>query len=106
MNWTEILDTLIKVGIPALITLITGTRLKKQANKHSARNSILLLIQEDKFKAKVEHTLPENYQNILAEYDEYKKNGGNSYISQKVEDYIDWYENLKKAKKGGKNAKK
>ena len=35
--------------------------------------------------------LPTNYQAVLHEYDVYKKNGGNSYISQKVEEYKTWF---------------
>ena len=97
MDWTEILDTLIKVGIPALITIITGKKLKRQANKHSARQSILQLIIEDHVRV-MEKKLPENYQAILTEFDEYTANGGNSYIKQKVSDYIDWYGKINKRK--------
>jgi hypothetical protein len=97
MDWTEILDTLIKVGIPALITIITGKKLKRQANKHSARQSILQLIIEDHVRV-MEHKLPENYQAILDEFDEYKSNGGNSYIQSKVTDYVDWYGKINKRK--------
>lgn len=98
MDWTEILVELIKIGIPTLATTVVGKKIRKQANKHSARNSILLLIQEDKFRFEVEHILPENYQNVLAEYDEYQQNGGNSYIKQKVSDYVEWYGKINKRK--------
>jgi hypothetical protein len=105
MDWTQIIVTAITIGVPAAVTLMTGKKLKKQANKHSARQSIMQLILEDKVRV-MEGGLPENYQAILDEFDEYRDNGGNSYISQKVDDYIGWYENLKKPKKGGRNAKK
>lgn len=105
MDWTQIIVTAITICVPALVTLLTGKKLKKQANKHSARQSIMQLILEDKVRV-MEGGLPENYQAILDEFDEYRENGGNSYISQKVDDYIVWYEDLKKTKKGGKNAKK
>lgn len=105
MDWTQIIIQAITICVPALVTLLTGKKLKKQANKHSARQSIMQLILEDKVRV-MEGGLPENYQAILDEFDEYRENGGNSYISQKVDDYIVWYEDLKKTKKGGKNAKK
>ena len=35
--------------------------------------------------------IPENYQNILKEYDIYEKNGGNSYVHEKVDAYKKWY---------------
>lgn len=91
----QIIVALITVSIPALVTLITTSSVKKQARKHSARQSILQLIFEDKVRV-LEGSTPENYQAILDEYDEYIKNGGNSYIKQKTEDYISWYKNLTK----------
>lgn len=39
----------------------------------------------------MEGKLPENHKAILDEYDRYKKNGGNSYVVEKVEDYLKWY---------------
>ena len=35
--------------------------------------------------------IPSNYQNVLNEYDVYHKNGGNSYVTEKVEAYKLWY---------------
>lgn len=98
MDWTSIIDTAITICIPAVVTLITGKKIRKQANKHSARQSILQLIVEDKVRV-LEGNLPENYQAILDEYDEYRGNGGNSYISQKVSDYLAWYKKVIKSKK-------
>ena len=90
----NILIALITVAIPSITTLITTKSVQKQANKHSSRQSILQLIVEDKLSVEVEHKLPENKQAIMQEYDEYVKNGGNSYVHRKVDDYIKWYETI------------
>ena len=42
-----------------------------------------MAVQEDK--------LPTNYQNVLHEFDIYKKNGGNSYMEEKVTEYKKWF---------------
>lgn len=91
----QIIITAITVCVPASVTLITTISVKKQANKHSARQSILQLIFEDRVR-NLEGANPENYQAILDEYDEYIKNGGNSYIKQKVADYIEWHKQFDK----------
>ena len=91
----QIIITAITVCVPACVTLITTKSVKKQANKHSARQSILQLIFEDKVRV-LEGFAPENHQAILDEYDEYVKSGGNSYIHDKVEDYKKWYKEQEK----------
>lgn len=101
MDWTTILTELIRIGIPTLATAMVGKKIKRQNNKHNARSNIMQLILEDKFNV-TNGGLPENYQNILDEFDEYQASGGNSYIKGKVSEYIDWYD---KFKKGGRNAK-
>ena len=93
----QLITTGISVCIPALVTLISTISIKKQARKHSARQSILQLILEDKI-AVMENKLPENYQAIMEEYDEYIKNGGNSYVKEKVSEYLDWRKKLTKKK--------
>ena len=102
----QIIITAITVCVPALVTLFTTKSVKKQANKHSARQSILQLIIEDKVRV-FEGYIPENYQAILDEYDEYIANGGNSYIKEKVEDYKKWVKDTEKKlnKKKGKGTK-
>lgn len=99
MDWTEIINTAITICIPAVVTLATGKKLRRQANKHSARQSILQLIIEDHVRV-MEKKLPENYQAILDEFDEYQSNGGNSYCEKKVSDYLKWYDKI--VEKGGK----
>ena len=96
--WVQIIVTLITVCVPACVTLITTNSVKRQANKHSCRSDIMQLIIEDHVRF-AEGNLPENYQAILGEYDEYISNGGNSYIKEKVEDYKKWYAEVKKLDK-------
>lgn len=91
----NIIVAAITVLVPSITTLITSKSIKRQANKHSARQSIMQLILEDHVRAH-ENKLPENRQNILNEYDEYIASGGNSYIRSKVEEYEEWYKSLGK----------
>lgn len=51
---------------------------------------------EDKLAVMVEHKLPENYQAIHEEYDEYIASGGNSWVHQKVEEYDKMITNYEK----------
>ena len=96
MAVAQIIITAITVCVPAFVTICTTKSVKKQANKHSARQSILQLIFEDRVRA-LEGFPPENYQAVLDEFDEYTKNGGNSYIHAKVDDYIKWYKEQEKS---------
>ena len=86
----QIITTGISVCIPALVTLISTISIRRQANKHSTRQSILQLIIEDKI-AVMENKLPENYQAVMDEYDEYHRCYGNHYIDGKIEEYKTWY---------------
>ena len=93
-DWTEVLVAAITVCVPASVTLLSSRRLRKQSNKHSTRSDIMQLIIEDHVRV-MEGNLPENRQAIHDEYDEYKQNGGNSYIHQKVDEYELWYNKIK-----------
>ena len=53
------------------------------------------MIMEDHM-AVAEHHLPTNYQNVLDEYDIYHKTGGNSYITEKVDEYKHWFLEIQK----------
>ena len=89
LDWTEI----IKVLIPAIVTMISSALLKRQANKHNTRSNIMQLIIEDHVRV-MEGKLPENRQLIHEEFDEYKRSGGNSYIDGKIDEYEKWYKSL------------
>ena len=91
----NIITALITACVPASVTLILGLNNKKLNQQHSAKQSILQMILEDRVRVSG-GGLPENYQAILHEFDIYTQNGGNSYVHRKVDEYIEWYEGLKK----------
>ena len=86
----KIIISLITVAIPSLTTIITSIIAKRYNYMHNAKQSILQLIVEDKIRV-MEGGIPENKQAICKEYDEYSKDGGNSYVHEKVESYFNWY---------------
>lgn len=83
-------------GLPTVATIISAILQDRSSKKNFAKQSILNLINEDKTEA-LYGNMPDNYQNILNEYDIYSKNGGNSYVHAKVEDYKKWYTAWQKA---------
>lgn len=91
----EMIVTAICSVIIAIINLVSNYYTKKDNQMHAARHSILQLILEDKINVQ-EGKLPENRYNIQTEYDEYRTNGGNSYVHDKVEDYLEWYDQVEK----------
>lgn len=88
----------ISAGFPMVTTLVTALLQRRSNEKHAAKQSILQMIMED-HQAVMEGQLPTNYQNVLHEYDIYHKNGGNSYLTKKVEDYEAWFSALEGGKK-------
>ena len=97
----DIMIALITASIPALVTLITNSNSTKLSKMHSAKQSILQMMMEDVIAVEVLHKLPINYSNISYQYDIYKRNGGNSDIDKKMQEYIDWYKSVEN--KGGKH---
>lgn len=96
MTMTEaIVVAFIGAFASVLATAISAFATKKQNNKHSCRQSIMQLITEDHIRA-LEGKVPENKKAILDEFDEYTANGGNSYIHNKVEEYIKWHDEQNK----------
>ena len=91
----NIIMALITSCVPASVTLILELNNKKLNKQHAAKQSILQMILEDRVRVS-SGGLPENYQAILHEFDIYTKNGGNSYVHRKVDEYIEWYEGFKK----------
>lgn len=83
-------------GLPTVATIISAILQSRENKKNFAKQSILNLINEDKTEALYGH-MPDNYQNILHEFDLYSKNGGNSYVAEKVEAYKKWYTDWQKA---------
>lgn len=99
-----IIIALITAGFPTITTAITAICQARTAKKNDAKNSIMQMIMEDHM-ANQEGGLPTNYQNILHEFDIYAKNGGNSYIHDKVEEYKKWFKHLEGERHGRKSNK-
>jgi hypothetical protein len=93
-----VIIALISAGFPVIATTVTALLQRRSSEKHAAKQSILQMILEDHVAVN-EGQLPTNYQNILHEYDIYHKNGGNSYVSTKVEEYKNWFIALQGGKK-------
>lgn len=83
-------------GLPTLATIVSAILQSRENKKNFAKQSILNLINEDKTEA-LYGNMPDNYQNVLHEYDQYSRNGGNSYVSEKVAAYKTWYTEWQKA---------
>lgn len=98
-----VIIALITAGFPVLTTAITAICQSRAAKKNAAKDSILQMIMEDHL-AVLEDGLPTNYQNILHEFDIYSKNGGNSYVHDKIEDYKKWFKHVE-GEKHGRNTK-
>lgn len=98
-----VIIALITAGFPTLTTAVTAICQSRAAKKNAAKDSILQMIMEDHL-AVLEDGLPTNYQNILHEYDIYSKNGGNSYVHDKIEDYKKWFKHVE-GEKHGRNTK-
>ena len=86
----QIIVSLITAGLPVLATAISSLANRRRTDRNAAKQSILQMIMEDHIAVQEGH-LPTNYQNVLHEYDIYHKNGGNSYVSEKVEEYKRWF---------------
>lgn len=93
----NIIIAFITVAIPSITTIITSRQSKRENYMHNAKQSIFQLIIEDKFRV-LEGGIPENKQAICEEFDNYSKKGGNSYVHEKVDNYLIWYKNIIKEK--------
>lgn len=93
-----VIIAVISAGFPMVTTLVTALLQRRSNEKHAAKQSILQMILEDHVAVN-EGQLPTNYQNILHEYDIYHKNGGNSYVTEKVENYKTWFLKVQGGKK-------
>lgn len=86
---------LITAGFPTCATALTAFFQARTSKKNAAKQSILQMILEDHMAVQEGH-LPTNYQNVLHEFDIYSKNGGNSYVEEKVGDYKKWFVQIEK----------
>lgn len=99
-----IIVALITAGLPTIATVITARRSYRTSARHSAKQSIFQMILEDHVSVQEGH-LPNNYQSVLDEYDVYHKNGGNSYVTEKVERYKRWYTKIQAEELGREKTK-
>lgn len=91
-------DAVLVALISAGTTIISAFLSDRTAKRNAAKESILQMISEDRL-AILYNEMPTNYQNILHEYDIYHKHGGNSYITEKVEEYKTWFLKVQGGKK-------
>ena len=97
-----VLIALITAGIPTLTTAVTAVFQSRETKKNAAKSAILQMILEDHV-ANNEGHVPTNYQNVLQEFDKYTKNGGNTYVAEKVEDYQKWFKHVEGERHGRKS---
>lgn len=67
------------------------TEQKKLAVRNASKASIQNMITQDIIRVELLGKLPENKDNIEAEYESYHKNGGNGTITRQVAEYNNWY---------------
>lgn len=102
MDATQIITTTITAvatTFVALSNIYMNSQRKKDkeeakmlAEKNAAKNSILNLVTQDIIRVELMKKGCENYQAVLKEFDEYTKNGGNSYIKDFVYEYKLWHD--------------
>lgn len=108
MDGTQILVTLI-AAIPTTATALSTAYLnskrlkdreeairrdaeqKKLAMRNASKSSIQNMITQDIIRVELLGKLPENKDNIEAEYESYHNNGGNGTITRQVNEYKSWY---------------
>ena len=106
MDWTVIITT----SITAIATTIVGlgniylnSQRKKDvkeakliAERNSAKSSIQNMITQDIIRAEILGKMPENRDNIEAEYESYHNAGGNGTITRQYAEYLEWYKEQEK----------
>ena len=71
---------------------------QQREDRNSAKSSIQNMITQDIIRAEILGKMPENRDNIEAEYARYAKNGGNGTIARQVKEYNEWIEQFKPSK--------
>lgn len=64
---------------------------RKLAVRNAAKSSIENMITQDIIRTELLGKMPENWDNIEAEYTDYHKNGGNGRVTREVDEYNIWY---------------
>lgn len=115
MDGTQILVTLI-AAIPTTATALSTVYLnskrmkdreeaikrdeeqRRLAVRNAAKSSIENMITQDIIRTELLGQMPENRDNIEAEYTDYHNNGGNGRVTREVEEYKSWYRQFKPKK--------
>ena len=71
---------------------------RKLAVRNAAKASIENMITQDIIRTEILKQMPENRDNIEAEYADYHQNGGNGRVTREVEEYKAWYNQFIPAK--------
>lgn len=85
--------------VPPTLTVVLSALQSRFSKRESARQAILLLMIEDKVAYYTDGSLPANYQNILHDFDIYKKAYGNSYVEAKIKEYEHWIKQIEQKAK-------
>lgn len=102
MDWTSIILAVIGIIPTTLAVVVSAKRSDKKrskdkeemisiAEKNASKQAIQQMITQDIIRTEILGKLPENKDNIEAEYDNYHKNGGNGTITRQVDEYKNWY---------------
>lgn len=111
---TEVLLAIIGI-VPTLATTFSTVYLNSarrkdkeesiaMAERNASKASIQQMITQDIIRVEILKKLPENKDNIEAEYENYHQNGGNGTITRQVEEYKAWYSKIEMQCLKGKNA--
>lgn len=102
MDWTQIIVAFLGMIPPTLAVVWSSKRSDQKrsedkaemisiAEKNASKQAIQQMITQDIIRTEILGKLPENKDNIEAEYDIYHKNGGNGTITRQVDEYKNWY---------------
>lgn len=101
MDYTQVTVAII-TAIPTLAVGVSSVWMNSQrrkdkeqmiaiAEKNASKAAIQNMITQDIIRTELLGKLPENKDNIEAEYTNYHNNGGNGTITRQVEEYNNWY---------------
>lgn len=83
--------------VSVIVAIINNTKLNRNSSESkmfNAKQSILQMVDSDYLAVEVRGKMPSNHSRILYEYDIYVKNGGNSDVTEIIEEYKKWYKEL------------
>ena len=75
-------------------TVVSYCGIRRQNNRSEAKQSLLMMINDDQMRWELYKEIPKNWADIQDEYDRYHKAGGNGMMTKRVHDYNEWYNNV------------